>query len=271
MRNIPKTAYFYWGAELLPFLRFMTIYSFRKYHPSWRIVLCSPQTPNKNYNWPDKVNKWDLVGDDYMSLAKKLVDEVRTINMEDYGLSNDLPEVTKSDYLRLHLLSNEFGLWLDMDILFFHPIEYAFLRTSHLTYVCYQPHKPDTDPYHSIGLLMGGPGNVMWKHLLDNAKQSIHVQDYQAIGSPFYGRLIDANHPEVMNFSNNIIYPIRWPDKIWGPSASEALGMMKPETIGIHWYAGHPTSAKFQNELTEDNYRGYDNVICYYLHQILSR
>jgi hypothetical protein len=271
MKNIPKKIYFYWGAEIMPYLRFMTIYTARKFNPDWYIILNIPKNPSKNYNWPGKENKNDLTGSDYMPLAHRLVDEVRTIDMEQFGLANDLPEVTKSDYLRLHLLANEGGLWLDMDIVFFRPISYAFLPTDHLTYVCYQPHKPGTDPYHSIGLLAGGQGNQTWPKLLQHAKEDIGKYDYQAIGSPYYAKHVDVSLPEVCNISNNIVYPNRWPEKIWNDSAQVSLQGLRPETIGIHWYAGHPISAKFQQELTEGNFQGYDNLVCHYLAQVLAR
>jgi len=272
MKNIPKQVFFYWGGETLPFLRYMTLYSFRKHNPSWKIILCVPRREDisKNYNWPGKENKNDLSGKDYFSQAQELVNEVRIVNMELYDLSNSLPEVTKSDYYRLYLLANHFGLWLDMDIIFFRPMEHAFLQTDHKAYICYQKDIPTGKPYHSIGLLMSAPDNTTWAHMQYYAQQHIHDYDYQAIGSPFYEKYLDETALEVCNFSNNIVYPIRWPNKIWERPAEISLTELKLETIGIHFYVGHPTSAKYQALLTDENYMNYDNIVCYYLKKALS-
>lgn len=270
MKLVPKIAYVYWGAEILPFLRYMTLYSFRRYNPDWKIVLYVPQKANKNYNWPDNVNKGNLVGKDYFDQAKQLIDEIRILDMEVFGLSNDLPEVTKSDYLRLHLLANEHGVWMDMDIIFFYPLEYAFLQTEHKVYICCQPNLPGTPPYHSIGLLMSAPNNNSWGNLLFYAKQHIMDYNYQAIGSPFYKKYLDETAIEICNFSNNIIYPIRWPDKIWNPVFSVSSLELKPESIGVHWYAGHKTSAEFQAKLTIENYMNYDNIVCHFMRKALN-
>ena len=273
MNLIPKRIYFYWGGKSLPFLRYMTILSFRKYNPDWKIILCQPTSENlsQNYNWPGKENKNDLSSiPNYFDKLQGIVDEFRTVDMTSFGLPNNLPEVTKSDFYRLNLLANECGVWMDMDIIFFHPLEYAFLKTDHRVYICYQPNLPGTPPYHSIGLLMSAPYNDSWKNLLFYAKQHIMDYDYQAIGSPFYKKYLDETAFEVCNFSNNIVYPIRWPDKIWHRPAEVSLQELKPETIGIHHYAGHFITAEFQAKLTHENYMNYDNIVCYFIKKALN-
>ena len=94
--------------------------------------------------------------------------------------------------------------------------------------------------------------------------------DYQAIGSPFYKKYLDETAFEVCNFSNNIVYPIRWPDKIWHRPAEVSLQELKPETIGIHHYAGHFITAEFQAKLTHENYMNYDNIVCYFIKKALN-
>ena len=42
---------------------------------------------------------------------------------------------------------------------------------------------------------------------------------------------------------------------------SNDLSCLKPETIGIHWYAGGMVSQEFNNALNHENYRSYDNII----------
>ncbi len=265
MLNVPKVCHFYWGAPILPFLRYATIYSFRKYNPDWKIIFYVPKKISPNFNWPGIENKHAIEGKDFLQQVGKIVNEIKVVDMETFGLSNDLPEVTKSDFLRLNLLSNDCGLWLDTDIVFFLPVEHAFTPTEHKSFVCFEKDIPEGRRYHSIGFLMSSVGNETFKVLFDNARKHIQDYDYQAIGSPFYEKYININNLEVFSFSNNIVYPIRWPDRTWNRPAEVSLRDLKPETIGVHWYAGHPTSGKFQNLLTESNFSSYNNIICFLL------
>ena len=47
---IPKIAHFYWGNEILPFLRYITIYSFSILNPDWEIKLYLPTKISKEEN-----------------------------------------------------------------------------------------------------------------------------------------------------------------------------------------------------------------------------
>ena len=42
LTNIPKIVHFYWGNEKLSYLRYMSVYSFRKLNPDWKIKIHVP-------------------------------------------------------------------------------------------------------------------------------------------------------------------------------------------------------------------------------------
>ena len=42
LQKIPKLAHFYWGNDTLSFLRYLSIYTFSKFNPDWRIQFYYP-------------------------------------------------------------------------------------------------------------------------------------------------------------------------------------------------------------------------------------
>ena len=50
------------------------------------------------------------------------------VDFQIYNFNNDMPEVHKSDFLRLELLSTIGGLWSDMDIIYFKPMNSLYFN-----------------------------------------------------------------------------------------------------------------------------------------------
>ena len=101
MKNIPKTAYFYWGAEIFPYLRYMSLYSFKKFNPEWEVTLLVPSKLNKTQTWNTHENKCEINTEDYLHRLDECGIDVCEFDMQSIGFSNDLPEVIKSDIIRL--------------------------------------------------------------------------------------------------------------------------------------------------------------------------
>ena len=119
LTKIPKIAHFYWGNEKLPYLRYLTISSFCKYNPDWKVRFYYPKYRQTKKTWNSKEHKYEIiVKKDYTEELKKLPITFVEIDFESLDLSNDLTEVHKSDYLRWFLLANVGGLWSDMDIIY---------------------------------------------------------------------------------------------------------------------------------------------------------
>jgi len=266
MNNIPKIAHFYWGGKILPYVRYMTLFSFRKYNHDWKIILYIPAKLSSNYNWPGTENKWELNTTNYFDKLSSIGIEVKTIDMSIFGLSNDLPEVTKSDYLRLHLLSTIGGLWSDTDIIYFKKVSNAFKQDSiHNTYICYNSMPWGGVKFHSIGFIFASGNNQIFGKLCSEAKSNINSYDYQAIGSPFYEKFINISDPTVYNIPFHIVYPIHPFKDIWELEAGVTLLRIRPDTVGVHWYAGHKISGQYQNIITDQTYKNYNNIVTYYI------
>jgi hypothetical protein len=280
MNNIPKTAYFYWGAEVVPYLRYMCFKTFLQFNPDWKVILYVPTQLTSGQTWASYENKEGFEGvKDYSHLLESLGVHICPFDMESLGFSNSLPEVVKSDIIRLHLLATVGGLWSDSDIIFFRPLSRILKSTDHKAYFCYRrggPTQEDTPKngpmYHSIGFLAGAPGNSYFQTLLAGTQQVLNTKEYQSVGSPYYKTIFNEKHfstdPNLFNININTVYPSRAVPGMWVQPASSHSYEIRPETIGWHWYAGHPTSGEFQKKLTEENFSYHDNIICYILKKL---
>ena len=59
-------------------------------------------------------------------------------------------------------------------------------------------------------------------------------------------------------------YPIGPADieKFYTKTDDEIIKLLKDSNIlGFHWFAGHPSSQKFESELSENNIDQYDNIL----------
>lgn len=283
MKNIPKICHFYWGAPVVPYLRYMCFKSFLQYNPEWKIRVYTPVKLTTHQSWSSHENKEGFNTKDYFYRLEELGIEIIPWNMEDIGFSNDLSEVIKSDLLRLYLLYNIGGLWSDSDIIYFRPLKHTIPETYHTAYFCYRRGGPTQDPtpkngplYHSIGFMMGVPGNRYFKMLWEGIKShSLNCREYQTAGSPYYGTILDEimfshNQNDLYNFDINVVYPSRAVPGMWRPSG-EYISQIRPITIGWHWYAGHPHSGKMQNCITEETYPQIDNIVCYLIDKVIRK
>jgi len=271
MLKIPHQAFFYWGGSVLPYLRYMSLYSFRKFNPDWKIILYIPKgIPNKK-DWCAVGDRNELNTEDYMDRLESLGIHVVSFDMESIGFSNGLPEVQKSDVLRLYLLSTTGGLWSDLDIIYFRPVDAVLQKTDHTAYFCYRCGAPTELPYpanspylyHSIGFLLGAPGNKHYSKLFEVAKSIISI-DGGYIGSPFYQRTVQMGSPDIYNLDIKVVYPTRLASLLFTkPAERLKRDVIQDGVMGLHWYGGATESLKAQIYLTEKTYRNYDNIVCY--------
>jgi len=252
---IPKTMFFYWGGEKLSYLRYLSIYSFHKFNPGWRIRLYVPTSLSKEIRWSTKEQSGEYTGRDYMPFKRftPIPFDFTTI-----GVSNDLPEVYKSDLLRYHLLSTYGGFYSDIDITYFKPLK---IPKNYDTIVCYHHN------YFSIGLMGGCKGNLFYKEMLKLGKRDLDKKrNYQGVGNKLFKGLTLSNlkpiYPElkIYNIPMNLVYPMLcdYPSKIFNDNKSYKF---PEDTIGLHWFAGSPLSRQWENTIKPSNFFKYDNIL----------
>ena len=123
--NIPKIAFTYWDMSNLTFMHYLTLYTFKKHHPDWTIVLYYPTKRVTNKSWHSNENKLNVSTLNYISELSKLNIEIIEINFE-YEFPNIpyyLSEVIKSDLFRLYACNTSGGVWIDMDTFWINSLE----------------------------------------------------------------------------------------------------------------------------------------------------
>lgn len=269
LQKIPKIAHFYWGEEKLPYLRYLTIESFINNNPDWEVRFYIPKFRQTIKSWNTHEHKYDISkARNYYSDLKRLPIKMLEIDFRDYGLDNNLSEVHKSDYLRWYLLSIVGGMWADMDIIFTKSMNYIDLnRASNKemnTLICY--HSPWK---HSIGFLLSSPNNSYYKEIWEKAKQfKYDSKNYQTVGSLLLNATmkspddIESRYADVKigNISMETVYAYN-SFMIKSIYNSQDLSYFKENTIGLHWYAGHPNAEYCINNITENTYKKTDNVL----------
>ena len=289
--RIPKIANFYWGSKKMSFLRYLTIYSFKKLNPDWSIHLYVPKNISENNTWKakggDNLHKIDNLqydGEDYFeSLLKDVAVKIIKVNFSKTFLTSEAPEPHKSDLLTWQVLSSKGGLWCDMDIIFRKPLtdlninKRPDVNALSDTLVCYDYRLKEADgsPTKPIGFLMSAKNNRFYKkHVIESAK-TYKDHQYQSIGTYVVKRvsnsLEDCSRKFPKNKFTNIdpssVYHFHFQklDEIYDKNVDTP-----DQCIGIHWYGGHPKSQEFNKTLTDKNYKTFDNTICKVIGEVLN-
>ena len=275
LSKTPKLAYFYWGLQPLPFLRYMTLYSFCKFNPDWKVILYQPGTNTRKNTWTSGEHPIPFSGKDYMSELEKLPVEIKKIPIDFYP---DYPEVFKSDLLRWKLLSETGGFWIDMDILFFRPMNMLGInidRNKNIdTIVNY--FEWNKMPIHSIGFLGSCPGNKFYNHIWNKAKKhKINFSDYQTLGNYLIHTEFKTLEDIKKKFGQNIetvsketVYAYFSLKCVNDLFKTPVVNILKRDSIGIHWYAGAEIACRWVNKINATNYKSYKNIICQLIEKI---
>ena len=264
--SIPRIAHFYWGEKNMSFLRFATIKSFAEMNPDWDIRIYRPNTYCSKKTWTTKEHKFDIdIKEDYYNKIDK--EMWNNVSFNEFGFNDDTPEVIKSDFFRYYILHKYGGMWADMDIVFFKPMDFLFGMSGNepSTYVCYNGR------YYSIGVLLSSMNNPLFK-LLHNKSIDMNIKkkttEYQSIGSSLWGNVFKDfddisridNVKKIYNIPMDIFYAYD-STKINMIFQSNDMSLFSDRSIGLHWYGGSSVTKLPQETLVENNYYDSNTVI----------
>lgn len=252
---IPKIIHFYWAGGRLSYLQYLSIVSFRKHNPLWKVWLWTPKTPsNIKPTWESEEHKDEYKGKDYLAITKKLC-EVMEVDIED-----NLHEVQRSDYIRWKILYDNGGVWSDIDILYLKPID-SVIGDYDCT-ICYDGH------HHLIGFYITKPEQKIYLDIFNEAKSRLlnpFSNDYQFIGSRMVKSELIGNmrtggyNAKVFNIPMDIVYPYTSDPKDIEELLFGSQDKTTENTIGIHWYNGSPLAKKYLNNF--EKYKDNGSVI----------
>jgi len=274
LKHIPKHIHFYWGGQHLSYLRALSIQTFQRLNPDWRITLHVPRIiSSARPAWDTFQQKNICVTKDYRDMLSGI--RVQVHDFEDYDFNNHAHEVHKSDFLRWLLLATQGGVWSDIDILYCRGMD--ALADN-------QPDNADTDTVlcplkppnkHTVGFLMSSAGNdfCSWMHKTSRACYDPTV--YQCMGS----NILNQNFADLASFHYQFEHKFLFldPRSVYCVTSKEIEQFYqpidqtlqkkigRPGVIGLHWFAGHPASQAFETVLAPDNIDQHNNLITHAL------
>jgi len=248
---IPKIAHFYWGLGPMSFLQYMTVVSFNKHNPDYKINVYTPKERSFLYGWQNTecTQHIQYTGIDYFeNLTKLSYINLEVVDFDKYEIKNDISEIHKSDYIRLIKLIEHGGIWSDFDILYIKPLNLSETADTILTF---------NGNYYLIGFFGSTKNNDFFKSLLDKALQT-NITGYQSIGSPMIKELypsfsdIIKTFPKlnVVNYPTTNLYAIE-PHELHLLYNKEYIkageARVTDNVVGIHWFYGDEQSKQFCN------------------------
>lgn len=243
--NVPKILHVYWSGSL-PYMRYLTLATFKKFNPTWEIIVWTPKVPSKIVTWQTGELNYQKNWEDW---APKLSGfDVRQVDMEDYNLSNEISEVHKSDFLRYNILYKYGGVYSDMDIIYFKPITNLEVNKKENlnkeSFVCISHYG------HSNGFFLSAKGSAFFERMSLIAR-SFNTNVYQSVGPD----LCNKHYPTLESIKE--ISPVEnigmeavyfYNGQMVSTLYRETDLWFHKKSIGCHWYAGSHLSGKFLKE-----------------------
>lgn len=266
---IPHVAHVYWGQDDLPFLRFLTLWSFASLNPHWTIKLHEPEplADVLEVTWDTPEHRGAKASARSYRAWLEAVPNLEVVRHPASRYPEGLSQVHRSDLLRWEVLATEGGIWSDMDILWGRPMSEVRVLEECKAFVCAWNQGGSVAhsgrliplPAHSIGFLGSSPGaypyEQAWALARRHMKQSAG-EHYQALGNQLLAQVCPLGRelPDgTVNLSRHVVYPYSWAT-IREFLASSKTVSFRPETVGVHWYAGDPISTHYVAERVHEDF-----------------
>lgn len=261
----PKILHLYWGKnQPLSFLRFLTVHSFIKHNPEWEVKLWTPLVTSNSKPWTTGEQVEHYQGKDYLLELKQYI---HLVDFDKLKLSNQMPEVHKSDMLRWFLLGSYGGVWADIDILFIKPMPKE-TELWHGAGLCkYRAIPAQSYEFLAIGFMSssGLAGKMFFMEIFQAGldKYISQPKGYQAFGAELLRSYLKTHLNDGVHYlPPSLVYPYYQHSQIKKYWSKQPLPTK--DVIGYHWYAGMPLSGQIEAEVTPDNLESYAKsyVLC---------
>jgi len=276
LAKIPRIAHFYWGGAKLSFLRYLTLCSFRKYNPDWRMVFHCPKFPYIDENASLHCDSSTCLELDYRERLLDLGVEIKQHDMTAYRLSNNIPENIKSDIIRWIVLATTGGVWSDMDILYVNSIENLSINKDinkgiDIGLCRYRDQKTNARK-NMVGFLMSSGLSPFFAHIYTLVVRGLDPQKHQNTGAVILDKHFPDNNYIQQQFKelNSIQIPInsvcyldqhdRLEDMMYDDNI-DVLSSISEDIIGFRWHEDFKKSHEFEAFVTDKNYNQMNNTI----------
>ena len=263
----------------MSWLRYMTLWSFRKLNPSWKMELFVAGTKEVENYWEghNKLDFCEYKGEDYFSRLAELDIEIKDCPVHREGAGP--PHLC--DMCEWSELHHEGGVYCDMDVLWIKPISNLYEQIKeHDVAISFDPWgSTEGGGYFSIGLVASSKGNRFFSDVFKSSMKTFTRSNYQSAGVISIYSLASKNWVSEMNKLSllkklvtkynelsffNIPMDILHLKYLDHGECFESDYPLVESCIGLHWYGGNPVAQEWNNILTEATVTDYDNLVSRY-------
>jgi glycosyltransferase involved in cell wall biosynthesis len=279
--NIPKILYTYWDGSRISFLHYLTIYTLRKKHMDWHIILYIPQRRQLKKSWISFENKQEYSNIDYFDNLLNLDIDIRLVDISKIGIEDNISEIIKSDYFRLLALQYHGGIWYDMDMLFINKItidsvfntnnkletylidNQIFPDVNNENYIINETDIKDNNYFQVIAkehycqyFLISDRNTEFVNYILSHVKSHLDINKYESIGTGMLNQILnhffkDKKKVKSLLIDHNVVAPFKWyeMDILFNQNRANLKDLLK-NSFAIHWFNGSNDSKTFINQYT---------------------
>jgi len=268
MSKIPNIISFYWQGRM-SWLRWLTLASFRVFHPNWKIYLCQPthEEDIQRGRWEEDI----AADEEYAGFDwRERLDDLGIIH-ETSGDWMGMPPAYACDLYQWKTLASRGGWYADMDILW---------RRSLDNLTTTRGEKANTQDvifcvergFMAIGFFGTSPGNLLFQDVYQEAQRTdesyVGYQKYgvevlyRLAGTGKYHTTNQGAHKTIARFMDKYtplciarvpdetVYPFDWREthKIFRWDCK-----LPDNCYGIHWFGGSGTARGPKTTLTPNN------------------
>jgi hypothetical protein len=243
-----KLAFTFWDGPQLSLLNILSLLSFARLNPDTVLTIYTLGGGlDINAGW--KTGEHALAVDQFYALEDLACEpNIRIQKVDSVGLEKINSVVQVADYIRIKMLYEHGGIWIDTDVLFFKKLpDYLWEIVATDGFVISYENTITTG-------FMGFPrGSSIVHQALLRAQlrmrgNSFHA-NYQAFGPNLWEEIFLAHPDEISRvqfLSDKLVYPILW-KKLDQFFFQQDDSINFEETIGVHWYGGSKYARSFTN------------------------
>ena len=249
LTKIPKIAHFFWDGKPLSFLRWASINSFSVLNPDWELRFHMTKDDVKAA-WKSDENK-QVNSSDYREWLSKIAN-LQIIEETEF---EEMHGVHQSDILRTRYLSEDGGIWSDVDILYHKPMDELECNVSDYSdrdcALCWN------GKWFPIAFMFASPGSTFFE-AVHNAQRNVirgrnAHDDYQCYGTRVFKGVFKRYDYNPVPIAPHEVY-----QKMWKAHAKIFAGDIDLDKgIGVHWYGGSLSSAEFEPKITHKNWQEF--------------
>lgn len=255
---IPKKCHLYWDGSSMSWLNLLTIDSFHKYNPDWKITVYltkqSPSEMGKNNFVPD------YTGPDYLcSIVNYKYVDIKIIDIEDYDVPIEAHACQGSDNFRRAILFKEGGVYSDFDTIWLKSIsdiENVECVGNPKDFECIVSFYQMTHGFHNVSNLIAEKHSGFIKSLIDYS-QGISAgeirHNHQALGSDMLNKLyptldsVTKLFPRVLAIPYDTFYPYST-YHLETLFKEDDLKYVTGNTLCVHWFNGNRMAKDYINK-----------------------